>query len=57
MSEAAPTPVELDESKLNSMKCSILRAEREYTSTRSKTKDEMVELIRKTIVSIADRTY
>lgn len=48
---------ELNEDKLKQMKVAILTAESEYTSTRSKTKDEMVGLIKRTIVSIADKTY
>lgn len=48
---------ELNEDKLKQMKVAILTAESEYTSTRSKTRDEMVDLIKRTIVSIADKTY
>lgn len=48
---------ELNEDKLKQMKVAILTAESEYTSTRSKTRDEMVDLIKRTIVSVADKTY
>ena len=57
MSNPTPVSSELDEDKLKQMKVAILTVESDYTSTRSKTRDEMVDLIKKTIVSIADRTY
>lgn len=57
MSKADITPTEIDEKKLNQMKCMILEAERNNNNTRAKTNDGMIDLITSTIKNVADRTY
>lgn len=57
MSKADITPTEIDENKLNQMKCMILEAERNNNNTRAKTNDGMIDLITSTIKNVADRTY
>lgn len=57
MSKADITPIEIDEKKLNQMKCMILEAERNNNNTRAKTNDGMIDLITSTIKNVADRTY
>ena len=47
----------LDSRKLKKMEIDILQAERQNSQTREKSYDAMVNLIKKTITSIADRTY
>lgn len=47
----------LDSRKLKNMEIAILQAERQNSQTREKSYDAMVNLIKKTITSIADRTY
>jgi hypothetical protein len=47
----------LDKRKLQRMEIDILQAERQNSQTRDKSYDAMVDLIKKTIISIADRTY
>jgi hypothetical protein len=47
----------VDERKLNKMKYLILELEQRNLNTGEKTADEMVELIRKTIASVADKAY
>lgn len=47
----------LDKRKLQQMEVGILQAERQNSQTREKTRDAMVDLIKKTIISIADKTY
>lgn len=57
MSKADIAPIEIDEKKLNQMKCMILEAERNNNNTRAKTNDGMIDLIASTIKSVADKTY
>lgn len=57
MSKADITPTEIDEKKLNQMKCMILEAERNNNNTRAKTNDGMIDLITSSIKNVADRTY
>ena len=57
MSKADITPTDIDEKKLNQMKCMILEAERNNNNTRAKTNDGMIDLITSTIKNVADRTY
>ena len=57
MSKNDTTPIEIDEKKLNTMKCMILDAERNNNNTRAKTNDGMINLITSTIKNVADRTY
>lgn len=57
MSKNDTAPIEIDENKLNQMKCMILEAERNNNNTRAKTNDEMIDLITSTIKNVADRTY
>lgn len=57
MSKADITPTEIDEKKLNQMKCMILEAERNNNNTRAKTNDGMIDLITSTIKNVTDRTY
>ena len=57
MSKSDTTPIEIDEQKLNLMKPMILEAERDNNNTRAKTNDGMIDLITRTIKSVADRTY
>lgn len=57
MSKADITPTEIDEKKLNQMKCMILEAERNNNNTRAKTNDGMIDLITSAIKNVADRTY
>lgn len=57
MSKADITPTEIDEKKLNQMKCMILEAERNNNNTRAKTNDGMIDLTTSTIKNVADRTY
>lgn len=57
MSKADITPTEIDEKKLNQMKCMILEVERNNNNTRAKTNDGMIDLITSTIKNVADRTY
>ena len=57
MSKADITPTEIDEKKLNQMKCMNLEAERNNNNTRAKTNDGMIDLITSTIKNVADRTY
>lgn len=57
MSKTDTAPIEIDEKKLNQMKCMILEAERNNNNTRAKTNDGMIDLITNTIKNIADRTY
>lgn len=57
MSKADIAPTEIDEKKLNQMKCMILEAERNNNNTRAKTNDGMIDLITSTIKNVADRTY
>lgn len=47
----------INESGLNQMKVEILRAEQKNLNTGEKTNEAMVDLIRKTIIRIADKTY
>ncbi|WP_282742551.1 hypothetical protein [Olsenella uli] len=47
----------LDNRNLDRMKLEILEAEKQNSQTREKNNDAMVDLIRRTIISIADRTY
>lgn len=47
----------IDPKKLNAMKIKILRAEQENLRTKVKTTDEMVEHIRKIIVSEAKKGF
>ncbi len=47
----------LDEKKLNHMKLSILRVERENLKTKERTNEEMVEAIRKIIVDEVNKNY
>lgn len=49
--------IEIDEKKLNKMKLNIIKAERNNLKTREKTKDEMVETIRKIIVDEVNKNY
>jgi hypothetical protein len=51
------TETDLNPQKLERMKYEILQAERRNDHTRERSSGEMVELIRKTIMSIADATY
>lgn len=57
MSKNDTAPFEIDENKLNQMKCMILEAERNNNNTRAKTNDGMIDLITRTIENVADRTY
>ena len=57
MSKNDTTPIEIDEKKLNKMKCMILDAEHNNNNTRAKTNDGMINLITSTIKNVADRTY
>lgn len=57
MPKADIAPIEIDEQKLNQMKCMILEAERNNNNTQAKTNDGMIDLITNTIKSVADRTY
>lgn len=57
MSKNDTTPIEIDEKKLNKMKCMILDAERNNNNTRAKTNDGMINLITSTIKNVTDRTY
>lgn len=57
MSKNDTVPIEIDEDKLNQMKCMILEAERNNNNTRAKTNDGMIDLITSTIKNVADRTY
>ena len=57
MSKNDAAPIEIDENKLNQMKCMILEAERNNNNTRAKTNDGMIDLITSTIKNVADRTY
>lgn len=57
MSKTDTAPIEIDEKKLNQMKCMILEAESNNNNTRAKTNDGMIDLITNTIKNIADRTY
>ena len=43
--------------KLNLMKVAILQAEKNNVNTRNLTNTEMVELIKKTIISFADKSF
>ena len=47
----------IEERKLNQMKVAILQAERLNVNTHELGKSEMVELIRKTIITYADQTF
>ena len=47
----------LDERKLNQMKVHILQLEQKNLNTGDKTNDAMVELIKQTIIGIADKVY
>jgi hypothetical protein len=47
----------IDPRKLKNMEIAILEAEKLNSQTREKSYDAMVDLIKKTITSIADRTY
>ena len=47
----------IDERRLAQMKYKILELERGNLNTGEKTNDRMVELIKKTIIDIADKTY
>lgn len=57
MSKNDTVPIEIDENKLNQMKCMILEAERNNNNTRAKANDGMIDLITSTIKNVADRTY
>lgn len=47
----------IDLKKLNEMKVKILRAEQANLRTREKTTEEMVECIRKIIISVAKKGF
>lgn len=47
----------IDVRKLNQMKLAILEAERRNANTRENTNPEMVELIKKTIITYADKSF
>lgn len=48
---------ELDKKKLEIMKLRIIRAEKENVKTREKSKEGMVEEIRKIIIEEANKSY
>lgn len=47
----------VEPAKLNKMKVAILQAEKSNVSTRNLTNPEMVELLKQTIISYADKTF
>ena len=47
----------VQEKRLNAMKCKILKAEQENLKTREKTTDQMVETIRRIIMDEAKKNY
>lgn len=49
--------VEINDTKLNRIKLSILKLERENLKTRDKTNDEMVENIRRIIMDEVKKNY
>lgn len=52
-----PDSGSLDERKLNQMKVHILTLEQNNLNTGEKTNDAMVDIIRQTIISIAEKAY
>lgn len=50
-------PKTVETANLNLMKVAILQAEKNNVSTRNMNNAEMVEFIKKTIISYADKSY
>lgn len=57
MSNAKEHTEVIETRKLNQMKLAILEAERRNANTRELTNPEMVELIKKTIITYADKSF
>lgn len=49
--------VEIDDYKLNQMKLAVLQAESRNVNTKELTNSEMVELLKKTIIDYAEKTF
>lgn len=58
MSDITPLDyIEIDENKLSQMKIAVLQAEKRNVNTKELTNPEMVELLKRTIIDYAEKTF
>lgn len=58
MSDSTPLEyIEIDEYRLNQMKLAVLQAEKRNVNTQELSNPEMVELLKRTIIDYAEKTF